>query len=146
MIRPLLLLALCLAASAAWDAVPAWAGSTTESARQAILDRYAAEAKQADPAFAGFSAAAGGAFFHAHPGTGNPDTPSCTTCHTADPRNAGRTRAGKDLAPMAVSRSPERFTDYAKVEKWFRRNCHTVYGRPCTAQEKGNYIAYMASQ
>jgi hypothetical protein len=116
------------------------------AARQAILDHYAAAAKRADPGFKGFSAAAGGAFFAAHPGTGNPDTPSCTTCHTASPRNEGRTRAGKALAPMAVSLSPHRFTDLAKVEKWFARNCHTVYGRTCTPQEKGNFIAFMESR
>jgi hypothetical protein len=142
MTRPLILLAvLGLAATAA----PALAGSASPE-REAILGRYAAEAKRADPSFTGFSAQAGGAFFAAHPGTGNPDTPSCTTCHTGSPLNYGRTRAGKEIAPMAISRSPHRFTDYAKVEKWFTRNCHTVYGRPCSAQEKGNYIAFMASK
>jgi hypothetical protein len=59
--------------------------------------------------------------------------------------NTGRTRAGKEIAPMAVSRSPNRFTDPAKVEKWFTRNCRTVYGRPCTAEEKGNYLSFMGS-
>lgn len=118
----------------------------TAAARQAILAHYAAEAKAANPGFTGFSAEAGRAFFLAHPGTGRPQTPSCSTCHTRSPLNDGQTRAGKMLAPMAVSRSPHRFTDLAKVEKWFRRNCHTVYGRTCTAQEKGNFITFMASE
>lgn len=136
---------LSAAGVAALGAGAALAGGTA-SARQAILAHYAAEAKAADPGFSGFSAAAGQQFFLAHPGTGRPQTPSCSTCHTTSPRNEGQTRAGKRLAPMAVSRSPQRFTDLAKVEKWFRRNCHTVYGRTCTAQEKGNFITFMASE
>jgi mono/diheme cytochrome c family protein len=127
-----------------WAGVAMAGGAASE--RQAVLAHYAAEAKAADPSFTGFSAAAGQAFFLAHPGTGRPQTPSCSGCHTTSPRNEGRTRAGKLLAPMAVSLSPQRFTSLAKVEKWFRRNCHTVYGRACTAQEKGNFISFMASQ
>ena len=34
----------------------------------------------------------------------------------------------------------------AKAEKWFARNCDTVLARACTAQEKGNFIAFMLSQ
>lgn len=120
--------------------------ATAPAARQSILDHYAAEARKTDPGFKGFSAAAGQAFFLAHPGTGRPETPSCSTCHTNSPRNEGRTRAGKALAPMAVSLSPSRFTDLAKVRKWFARNCHTVYGRVCTPVEKGNFITFMAHQ
>ncbi len=47
---------------------------------------------------------------------------------------------------MAVSRSPERFTDPDKVAKWFARNCDTVLGRPCTAREKGDFITFMQRQ
>ncbi len=114
--------------------------------RQAILDHYAAEVRKTDPGFKGFSAAAGRAFFLAHPGTGRPATPSCSTCHTTNPKHPGRTRAGKTILPVAVSVTPSRFTRLHKVEKWFWRNCHTVYGRACTPLEKGNYITFMASQ
>ena len=116
------------------------------TAQQAVLEHYAAMARQENPKFAGFSAAHGRTFFLATPGTGEPGTPSCSTCHTTDPRNEGRTRAGKALAPMAVSLTPTRFTDLAKVEKWFARNCQTVFGRLCTALEKGDFITYMTSQ
>jgi uncharacterized protein DUF1924 len=116
------------------------------SSRLAVLDHYAALARQGNPQFHGFSAAQGRAFFLASPGVGEAGITSCTSCHTKDPRNQGRTRAGKLLAPMAVSRTPTRFTDLEKVEKWFSRNCQTVYGRPCTAIEKGDFITYMASQ
>lgn len=91
------------------------------------------------------SAAQGKAFFLAKHTGGNPKTPSCSTCHTTDPHNKGQTRAGKVIQPMAVSLSPKRFTDPKKVEKWFRRNCHTVLGRACTAGEKADYIAYLSS-
>ncbi|MCB2099838.1 MAG: DUF1924 domain-containing protein [Rhodobacterales bacterium] len=111
-----------------------------------LLDGYADAARAADAGFAGFSAGRGRALFAATPGTGKPDTPSCTTCHTADPRAAGRTRAGKAIAPMALSVSPDRYADPAKVEKWFRRNCNSVLGRACTAREKGDFIRFMATQ
>lgn len=108
--------------------------------RDALLARYASEAGGAT-----FSPARGEAFFHATHSGGKPDTPSCTTCHTADPRAQGRTRAGKTIEPMAVSANPARFTDPAKVEKWFRRNCNSVLGRECTAAEKGDFIAWLSS-
>ena len=108
--------------------------------RQAILQVYAKEA-----GVTRFSAESGKSFFEiAHVG-GKPDTPACTTCHGTDPRQTGRTRAGKTIDPMAVSANPTRFTDPAKVEKWFTRNCDTVLGRSCTADEKGNVIAYLSS-
>lgn len=113
--------------------------------QQAVLDQYAALAKAADPAFAGFSADRGRAFFLANRGH-NPDSPSCSSCHTPDPHNTGQTTVGQAIAPMAVSATPDRFTDMAKTEKWLRRNCNTVLGRECTPQEKGDFITFMSSQ
>ena len=124
----------------------AMAAEPTTAARQAVVDHYATLARAADPGFKVFDAAAGQAFFLARPGTGGADTPSCSTCHTTNPQARGETRAGKAIEPMAVSRSPDRFTDLDKVEKWFRRNCSTVYGRDCTPVERGDFIAFMASQ
>lgn len=37
----------------------------------------------------------------------------------------------------------ERFTNEAKVEKWFRRNCNDVLGRACTFSEKADVLAYL---
>jgi cytochrome c peroxidase len=127
--------------------LPGQAGqaASPQSARQAILDGYAAQVRKVDPQFKAFSAAAGRAFFLDHPAAAQPATPSCSACHTTSPLNVGHTRAGKEIQPMAVSRSPQRFTDPVKVERWFTRNCHSVYGRACTAEEKGNFIAYMSS-
>jgi hypothetical protein len=114
--------------------------------REDQLAAYAAEAKAADPAFAGFSAARGEAFHRASPASGNADTPSCTSCHGIDPRAAGKTRTGKPIDPMAVSATPDRYTDPAKVEKWFRRNCRQVLGRECSAQEKGDWLSWVLSR
>lgn len=92
-----------------------------------------------------FDAARGRQLFMATHTGGKPDTPSCTTCHGNDLRKGGQTRAGKPIEPMAVSANPERFTDIAKVEKWFRRNCNSVLGRECSAQEKGDLITWLSS-
>ncbi len=127
----IVLAALGMAATVAVAASPA---------RQAILDGYAAKAG-GQP-----SAARGKAFFFATHSGGKPNVGSCTACHGKNPRNTGRTRAGKPIEPMAVSVTPSRFTDAAKVEKWFGRNCKTVLGRVCTAAEKADFIAFMASQ
>ncbi|MBN8279455.1 MAG: DUF1924 domain-containing protein [Gammaproteobacteria bacterium] len=71
---------------------------------------------------------------------------SCTTCHTADPRNPGRhVVTGKTIEPMAPAANPRRLTDAAKVEKWFRRNCRDVLDRECTAAEKADVVAYLRS-
>ena len=120
--------------------------AAADPARDQILAALLAEAQAADPGFAGFSAERGAAFYAATQAGGKPDTPSCTTCHGAAPRDAGRTRAGKEIAPMAVSQTPDRFTDAAKVEKWFGRNCNSVLGRDCSAAEKGDFITYLMGQ
>ena len=122
------------------------AAAQADPARDAILAQLAVEAKQADPAFTAFSADRGAAFWQADHAGGKPDTPSCTSCHTKNPTAEGQTRVGKAIAPMAVSRTPDRFTDPAKVAKWFERNCNTVLGRACTAVEKGDVITYLSSQ
>jgi hypothetical protein len=120
--------------------------AAANAARDAILANLHAQAKAADAGFTGFSAPRGATFYAAtHPG-GKPDTPSCTTCHSASPHQPGKTRAGKDIAPMAVSKTPDRYTDPAKVEKWFQRNCQSVLGRECTAVEKGDFLTFMTSQ
>ena len=111
-----------------------------------LLDQYAQEAKTASPEFKGFTADRGEMLFSSRYTTGKPETPSCTSCHSDNPSKAGLTRAGKAIEPMAASASPQRYTDPSKVEKWFRRNCNSVLGRNCTAQEKGDFITFMLTQ
>lgn len=114
--------------------------------REELLDRYAREAKASEAAFSAFSSRSGEALHIARHATGKPDTPSCTACHGDDPRRPGQTKTGKSIDPMAVSVSQSRYTDAAKVEKWFRRNCTEVLGRACTPREKGDWLTYMISQ
>lgn len=124
---------------------PALAAGAAE--RAALLDGYAAEAKAADAAFAGFSAARGETFYRTEWAGGEPRTPACATCHTADPRQPGRNaKTGRPIEPVAVSVTPTRFTDPEEVEKQFRRDCDAVLGRACTAQEKGDYITFLAGR
>lgn len=112
---------------------------------QELLKQYEAQAKQENAAFTGFSADKGANFFKTERLHSDGKAVSCSTCHTADPRNQGKTRANKVIQAMAPSVNPERFTDAAKVEKWFGRNCKDVLERTCTAQEKGDYIQYLLS-
>jgi hypothetical protein len=98
-------------------------------------------AARAEGGFTGFSAERGAELFR-RKGTDW----SCTSCHTADPRQPGRHAVtGKPIAPMAPASNPKRLADPAKVEKWFRRNCQDVLARPCSAQEKGDIVAYLRS-
>ena len=69
---------------------------------------------------------------------------SCASCHGASPVLAGKhASTGKTIAPLAPTVNPERFSDSAKVEKWFRRNCKDVLNRECTPLEKADVVAYL---
>jgi hypothetical protein len=69
---------------------------------------------------------------------------SCASCHGAVPTQAGKhASTGKPIGPLAPASNPERFTDAAKTEKWFRRNCNDVMGRECTAAEKADVLAWL---
>ena len=105
-----------------------------------FLAAYTQEAKAANPAFARFSAERGQQFFAQTHGK----EWSCTSCHTRNPAGAGQHAVtSKVIDPMAPAANPSRFTRAAKVEKWFKRNCNDVLGRACTAQEKGDVLAYL---
>jgi hypothetical protein len=103
---------------------------------------YESAARRESPAFGGFSAQRGEAFFRStHGGDW-----SCASCHTQSPVAAGRHAVtGKAIGPLAPAASPTRFTDSAKVEKWFNRNCNDVLQRTCTPAEKGDVLAYLMS-
>jgi hypothetical protein len=71
---------------------------------------------------------------------------ACATCHAASPTVDGKhASTGKVIGPLAPAFNPERFTDAAKTEKWFRRNCNDVLARECTAAEKGDVLAWLIS-
>ena len=132
----------------AWAAVAA-AGAATLTAIAALAAtpaeqqmRFEAEARAAGSGFSGFSAPRGEAFFRSNHGSDW----SCASCHTGNPLAPGKhAKTGKVIAPLAPGANPERFTDNAAVDKWFRRNCNDVLGRACTAQEKGDVLQYLMS-
>lgn len=69
---------------------------------------------------------------------------SCSSCHTTAPTVEGKhASTGKAIGPLAPAFNPERFTDTAKTEKWFRRNCNDVMGRECTVGEKADVLAWL---
>jgi len=121
--------------------------ATTAAAGEprSILDGYARQAAIDDPKFSEFSATRGAEFYRQRHAADGGEL-SCGTCHTNDPIAGGKHhKTHKSIEPLAPAANPERFTDAAKVEKWFRRNCREVLGRECTAAEKGDFITYLIS-
>ncbi|BDU51822.1 DUF1924 domain-containing protein [Limnohabitans sp. INBF002] len=99
-----------------------------------LLAGYTAQAGQ--PA----NAARGETFFKASHG----QEWQCTSCHGKSPMVGGRhASTDKVIEPLAPAANPKRFTDSAKVEKWFRRNCKDVLARECTAVEKADVLAWL---
>jgi cytochrome c553 len=111
---------------------PASHAADTSAADQ--LARWTAEAgapAQAERGRVFFSARHGGEW-------------SCASCHGTPPTNAGKhASTGKTIAPLAPAFNPKAFTDSARVDKWFRRNCKDVLSRECSAQEKADVMAYL---
>lgn len=107
---------------------------------QQLLEGYTAQAKAADSAFQGFDATRGEQFFKNTHG----NDWSCSTCHTTNPTAMGKhAKTSKAIEPLAPAANAERFTDSAKVEKWFKRNCKDVAGRECSVLEKGDVLTYL---
>jgi hypothetical protein len=113
-----------------------------ETAQQ-IRQIYVGEATSQQAGFTP-SAKRGEAFFRQRFAI-NDKMPACTSCHTDNPMNAGQHAVtGKNIRPLAVAANAERFSDPAKVEKWFGRNCKEVVGRACTPAEKADFITYLS--
>ncbi len=71
---------------------------------------------------------------------------SCASCHNALPTGDGKhASTGKAITALAPAFNPDRFTDPAKSEKWFRRNCKDVLARECSAAEKADVLAWLIS-
>lgn len=69
---------------------------------------------------------------------------SCASCHGATPTGPGKhASTGKPIKPLAPAFNPARFSDEAKSEKWFRRNCNDVVGRACTDAEKADVLSWL---
>lgn len=101
-----------------------------------LLAGYTAQAGQ--PA----NASKGEAFFKASHG----QEWQCISCHGKLPVSGGRHAiTDKPIEPLAPAANAKRFTDSAKVEKWFRRNCKDVLTRECSAAEKADVLAWLMS-
>ena len=118
--------------------------STVAGAADSPASLMAHYAQAAGVPVSALSATRGAAFYRTEHAGRSGQAVSCASCHTANPRQAGQTRVGKRIEPLAPAANPQRFTDAAKVEKWFRRNCQDVLLRECSAQEKGDFIAWLS--
>ena len=131
---------------------------------QDLLRAYAEQARSADAKFSDFSAERGRAFYYAtHP---QPDGTaySCASCHHEDPRKeqfahhdqipcrachfpSQRYTQGhtirRQLLPLAPVVNDARFSDAARSDMWFAKNCEFVLGRDCTPLEKGDLITWL---
>ena len=105
-----------------------------------FLERFNAEARSAGEGPG--TAARGQDFFNKiHGGEWK-----CASCHGAVPSGKGEHAVThKVIEPLAPAFTPQRFTDAAKVDKWFRRNCKDVLSRECTAREKADVLAWLIS-
>ena len=155
MLRQVGIACLLLAASAAHADTP-----------QDILAVYATQARADDPAFAGFSAERGHAFYiepHAVKGAG---VWSCASCHLKNPRYSvlahrtdipcrachvihdwehpdPHTAKKRVIDPFAPSANPQRLSDGHRAETFLRVNCLLLLKRECTALEKGDVITWL---
>lgn len=122
-------LAVSLGLAVACAASPAAAATPAE-----LLAAYTAQAGSAA------LAARGQGFFTAPHGR----EWSCSSCHGAAPTQLGKhASTGKPIEPLAPAFNTQRFTDAAKAEKWFRRNCNDVVGRECTPSEKADMLSWL---
>lgn len=88
------------------------------------------------------NAARGQSFFNAKHG----GEWSCASCHGTPPTKDGKhANTGKVIPPLAPAFNAKAFTDTAKVDKWFKRNCKDVLSRECSAVEKADVLAYLNS-
>jgi hypothetical protein len=105
--------------------------------------KYASIAKTINPEFIGFQPDRGRAFFTKKIPVGSKMI-SCSSCHTDNPAHEGSHMVThKKIAPLSPVVNAKRFTDLDKIEKNFTEHCNDILGKDCTAQEKGDYIAYL---
>lgn len=128
--KPVLLL--LIAATQAFAAAP-----------RELAQAYAAEASRQAPGFK--ASPQRGAEFYAKRFAVSDKMPACTACHTDSPARPGQHAVtGKAIKPLAPRAEAARFSDPAKTEKWFRRNCTEVLGRECSAAEKADFVQFLA--
>jgi cytochrome b len=110
----------------------------------ALLGQYEREAAK-EQGFSGADAARGRMLYTREVGA-DAAARACTSCHTSDPRQPGRTPVGKSIAPLAPAANRAAFTSRKKADKWFDRNCKQVFGRVCTPAEKSHLLKFLLAQ
>lgn len=116
------------------------AGQPAHAETPAQIMAGLAGSARSTPGFQGFSAARGEQFFKDRHG----NDWSCSSCHTENPAGSGKhAKTNKVIQPLAPNVNTERFSNPAKVAKWFKRNCNDVLSRACTEQEKGDVLAWL---
>lgn len=111
-------------------------------AATSLLRSFEHEARGTDPAFAGFSAEDGRSLYLEEFPSGGKRI-ACASCHGADPRQKGRTPAGKNLKPLSPAANAQAFSDPKRARKKFDRYCKEVLGRLCSTQEKGDLLTWL---
>jgi hypothetical protein len=106
---------------------------TLAATPQELLTGYEAKASKAVPS-------RGETFFN----TTHGKEWRCASCHETPPNHDTKhIVTGKIIKPLSPNSNPARFTDQAKVEKWFKRNCNDVLGRECEPQEKADVLSWL---
>lgn len=124
-------------------AIAATGAVCAETPREMIAG-YAQEAARSQPGFTA-SAERGRSFF-VRKWSVTDKMPNCAACHTEQPtREGSHVITSKPIKPLAPAANPERFSNPAKAEKWFRRNCTEVVGRDCSAAEKADFVQFLAA-
>jgi hypothetical protein len=114
-------------------AVFSFSNFSLSATSQELLKGYEAQSNKA-------SSVRGEQFFNAKHGK----EWSCASCHENPPNHDTKhIVTGKVIKPLSPNSNPERFTDQAKVEKWFKRNCNDVLVRECTTQEKADVLSWL---
>ena len=107
-----------------------------------LLAGYVAAAAKTAPGFT--PSAQRGQDFFSREWSATPRMPACASCHGKDLKADGKhVITARVISPLAPSANPKRFTNPAKVEKWFKRNCTEVTGRECSAAEKADFIQFV---
>ena len=111
------------------------------TAEQAAKD-YGRYAKALNPKST-LSAEAGRAFYTKKVMTGSKDV-SCAACHGDNPAQPGKhNETGNAIKPMAPSANPQRFSSVNKAAQGFTKHCKDLYGKDCSAQDKGDFVTYL---
>ncbi len=123
-----------IALVAVFSPLTAQAGDTTAAAQLTLWQAQAGTAASAERGKVLFTSRHGGDL-------------SCASCHGTAPTAPGKhASTGKVIEPLAPAANPLRFTDTAKVNKWFTRNCKDVLARECSAAEKADVLAWLTNQ